>query len=240
MPHRTTGTDEHDRDEQSHRRWRRRHLAASARAARRRSRRGVRRRSGPRSPRRRGSARVPARCAKLTEASTPSSLLSFRSIRWAQEAHVIPSMSRSTSRRPGSVAGAVMPDRRGQRPDEPRDRGRGLGQLLVGVHAAAHGVADAVRQVVVEQPQRDRLQGLRHRRDLRQDVDAVLVLLDHPLQTARLPLDPSQSLEDVVLRGLVPRVLHVGNHTPSGYQVQSRRSLESGVGVRPVGGETHR
>jgi hypothetical protein len=35
--------------------------------------------------------------------------------------------------------------------------------------------------------------------DLREDVDAVLLLLDHPLQSADLALDATQPLEDLVL-----------------------------------------
>ena len=64
----------------------------------------------------------------------------------------------------------------------------------------ARGVDDAVRQVLVEQPERHRLQRLGHRGDLGEDVDAVLLLLDHPLQAADLALDAAQALEVVVLR----------------------------------------
>ena len=63
----------------------------------------------------------------------------------------------------------------------------------------AGGVDDAVRHVLVEQAEGDRLERLRHRGDLGEDVDAVLLLLDHPLQPAGLALDPAQPLEVVVL-----------------------------------------
>jgi hypothetical protein len=46
-----------------------------------------------------------------------------------------------------------------------------------------------MRQVVVEELQRHRLQGPVHGRDLSQDVDAVGVLLDHALQAPDLPFD---------------------------------------------------
>jgi hypothetical protein len=46
-----------------------------------------------------------------------------------------------------------------------------------------------VRQVVVEQPERDGLKRLGRRRHPGQDVDAVLVVLDHLLQAADLALD---------------------------------------------------
>ena len=53
-------------------------------------------------------------------------------------------------------------------------------------------VGHAVGQVVVEQLQRHRLQGLRRRRDLLEHVDAVPVLVDHPLEAPHLPLDPPE------------------------------------------------
>jgi hypothetical protein len=56
-----------------------------------------------------------------------------------------------------------------------------------------------VTEVLIEQRERDRLQCLGGRGDLGEDVDAVLVLVDHPLQAADLPLDPPQPLEVVVL-----------------------------------------
>ena len=65
--------------------------------------------------------------------------------------------------------------------------------------ALARGVDDAVGQVLVEQAERDGLERLGHRGDLGEDVDAVLLLLDHPLQAAGLALDPAQPLEVVVL-----------------------------------------
>ena len=64
---------------------------------------------------------------------------------------------------------------------------------------ARRGVDDAVAHVLLEQAEGDRLQRLRHRRDLGEDVDAVLLLLDHPLQAAGLALDAAQPLEVVVL-----------------------------------------
>src|SRR5215469_5719399 len=54
------------------------------------------------------------------------------------------------------------------------------------------------------QPDRDRLQGLGGGCHLGQDVDAVVVLVDHPLQPAHLTLDPPQPLQVVVLPVRVP------------------------------------
>src|SRR6478672_2328576 len=71
-----------------------------------------------------------------------------------------------------------------------------LGRSLVGL---ACGVDDAVGDVVLEQAQAHRLEGLRDGADLRQDVDAVGVGVDHLLHAADLPLDAAQPLQVVVL-----------------------------------------
>ena len=47
-------------------------------------------------------------------------------------------------------------------------------------------------EMIVEELQRDRLQRPTRRRDLRQHVDAVDVLVDHPLQPPHLTLDAAQ------------------------------------------------
>ncbi len=61
------------------------------------------------------------------------------------------------------------------------------------------GVAHAVAHVLVEQTETHALQRLRDRDDLREHVDAVLVVVDHPLQAAHLALDAAQPLAVVVL-----------------------------------------
>ena len=43
------------------------------------------------------------------------------------------------------------------------------------------------------------------RRDLGQDVDAVAILLDHPLDAAHLPLDAREALLQLVLLAVYPR-----------------------------------
>src|SRR5690349_1512941 len=106
------------------------------------------------------------------------------------------------------------------------EAGDGLGGLLELLlllgPALPGGVDEAVRHVVVEQVEREGLERLRRRGDLGQDVDAVLLLLDHPLDAADLPLDPPQALE-VGLDGLVVALevavlfAHAGNDTPRGY-----------------------
>src|SRR6478609_5356562 len=85
-------------------------------------------------------------------------------------------------------------------PHQPGDRRRRLGQLLVGLLAAlGDGVADAVAEVLVEQPERHRLQRAVDGADLGQHVNAVLVLVDHPGDAAHLALDAPQSLGVVLL-----------------------------------------
>ena len=69
--------------------------------------------------------------------------------------------------------------------------------------AGAGRVHDAMRQVVVEQPQGHRLQRLRHGRDLGEDVNAVLILLNHALQAPCLTFDPAQPFELGVLARMV-------------------------------------
>src|SRR4051812_27619073 len=74
--------------------------------------------------------------------------------------------------------------------------GRGsLGHLLVcGASAGGGGVGDTMGQVLVEQLEGDRLERLGGGGDLVEDVDAVLVLLDHPLEPAYLAFDPPETL----------------------------------------------
>ena len=65
--------------------------------------------------------------------------------------------------------------------------------------SASTGVAgreragDAVVHVVVEDPEGEALERGVHGGDLREDVDAVAVVLDHPLDPAHLALDAVQA-----------------------------------------------
>src|SRR3954469_102757 len=84
--------------------------------------------------------------------------------------------------------------------DEAGDGLGGLADLLVGLGASGpRRLDDAVAEVLLEQPQRDGLECLGHRRDLGEDVDAVLLVLDHPLEAAGLALDAAQPLQVLVL-----------------------------------------
>src|SRR6266498_3048959 len=53
--------------------------------------------------------------------------------------------------------------------------------------------------VIVQQADANRLESRRHRVELSEDVDAVLVLVDHSLQPSNLTLDPSQPVLEILL-----------------------------------------
>src|SRR4051794_2133118 len=97
-------------------------------------------------------------------------------------------------------------------------------------------VDDAVRDVIFEQAEADRLQGLRDGADLGQDVDAVGVGVDHLLHAADLPLDAAQPLQVVVLAAGVSR--H-GTSSRTAYPygvflpVRTRRAAPSPVAWAP-------
>src|SRR5262245_7119657 len=60
---------------------------------------------------------------------------------------------------------------------------------------------DAVVHVVVEDPEREALERGVDRRDLREHVDAVPILLDHPFDPAHLTLDPVEPPDERLLVG---------------------------------------
>lgn len=69
--------------------------------------------------------------------------------------------------------------------DEPFDGAHGFGELAVAlVVAVERSFHDSVPQVFVDEADADALRSRSHRRQLGQDVDVVLVALDHALQAA--------------------------------------------------------
>src|SRR5690606_13533274 len=87
-------------------------------------------------------------------------------------------------------------------PEQPGARVSGLLDFRFGLGWIALGLrlGDAVRDVAFQEVERHGLQALGGGRDLGQDVDAVLVVLDHPLEPSDLALD---ALQAALERGLV-------------------------------------
>jgi hypothetical protein len=81
-------------------------------------------------------------------------------------------------------------------PVRPADDGHQFGDLvaLVVLIAARDGVLDAMADVIAQHLFLDPPQRGTYRGNLRDDVDAVAVLVDHFRQAADLALDPAQTL----------------------------------------------
>ena len=67
---------------------------------------------------------------------------------------------------------------------------------LIRLVAAGDGMFDAMRDVISEDLLLDPAKCGAHRRDLRHDVDAIAVLVDHFGEPADLALDPAEALFD--------------------------------------------
>src|SRR5213082_1163289 len=126
----------------------------------------------------------------------------------------------------------VLPPRSG--PDQPGDRLGRLADLRVRHLAPLGGrLGNAMTEMVLHQAKRHRLQRPGRRRHLGQDVDAVLVFLDHLLQATDLALDAAQPQEvSLLVRGVsvhadLPRYRLSNYYTPAGYS--------SGRQAAPVG-----
>ena len=89
--------------------------------------------------------------------------------------------------------------------------------------AGRERTGDAVVHVVVEDPEREALERRVHRRDLREDVDAVAVVLDHALDPAHLALDAVQPADERLLVGRVA-VLVLAHATSRGEWKRRSRS----------------
>jgi hypothetical protein len=77
----------------------------------------------------------------------------------------------------------------------PADDGHQLRDLfpLVRLVTAGDRVLHAMRHVIAQHFLLDTTQRGAHRRNLRDDIDAIAVLIDHPGETADLTLDPAQA-----------------------------------------------
>src|SRR5690606_25927252 len=110
---------------------------------------------------------------------------------------------RGRSPRRTTEGDVFRPVRAGRNPSGPQHAGDGLGRFLdlrVDLVAALDGrVRAAVAQMLLQQLQRERLQGLGGGGHLGEYVDAVDVLVHHPLQSADLALDTAQAFEVFLL-----------------------------------------
>src|SRR5207249_10745919 len=92
----------------------------------------------------------------------------------------------------------------------------------------AEGVGDARCEVAAEQQRLHLLERTLHRGDLEEDVHAVGVVADHPLETLDLPFDAAQSAQRLRLGGVVQ---HPG--TLRGYSQATRAACQTiGPGLR--------
>ena len=81
-------------------------------------------------------------------------------------------------------------------------------RLRFGGIARRERTRDAVVHVVVEDLESEALERRVHRSDLREHVDAVAVVLDHPLDAAHLTLDPVEPAnERFLVLGIAGRLL---------------------------------
>ena len=114
-------------------------------------------------------------------------------------------------------------ERGGQGPgsgaNEPVDGVGGFLDLLDGrLVAELGGIKHAVLEMVVEQTSRDPLEGTGQGGDLGEDVDAVLIVIDHLPDAADLTFDPLHPpRESVLLRGVSMLLSH--GHTVYPYGV---------------------
>ncbi len=121
--------------------------------------------------------------------------------------------------------------RRRRSAQQAAEGGRRLGDLLVDELGAAfrlglhRGLRHAVTQVLRGEIQAEGLQRLRDGGDLREDVDAVHVLVHHAVEAAHLPLDAAQSRQ--VLR-LVPVHLVRGPVAVAGVRRGGRKGRGGG------------
>jgi threonine/homoserine/homoserine lactone efflux protein len=102
-----------------------------------------------------------------------------------------------------------------------------LSALRLGLRRVAGGqrVGHAVGHVVVEDLEREALERRVDGGDLREHVDAVAILLDHPLDAAHLPLDAMQPADERVLVGGIA-VSALAHATPSRVEWNRRSRSE--------------
>src|SRR4029079_3321734 len=106
---------------------------------------------------------------------------------------------------------------------QPADGAHQLVGLVGRFARAAVALDQAVARVTVQEAERDLVQRRLDGGDLRQDVDAVAVLVDHARDAADLALDAGQALIELFFGGGVAACL---GHTPVGYTTGGCRPAE--------------
>src|SRR3954452_18282916 len=102
-------------------------------------------------------------------------------------------------------------------------------RLRFGFVAGGEGAGDAMIDVLVEDLEAEALERGGDGADLGEDVDAVAVVGDHALDSAHLPLDPVQALDQRVLLAVVAVVVNGllvgrGAHATPSLLLRKRRS----------------
>jgi hypothetical protein len=98
----------------------------------------------------------------------------------------------------GSIQTSRQPGIRPTSSLRPPEHGHQFGDLgaLLRLVAARDRVLDAMRDVIPQDFFLGAAQGGTHRRDLRDDVDAVAILVDHARQAANLTFDAAETFFD--------------------------------------------
>src|SRR3954451_7589724 len=147
-----------------------------------------------------------------------------------------------TARRSSGPLGAPRRSGRPRAPDGPAEGAPDDVDHLVHVRvglAVLGGGPDAALDVVLEDEDRQGIDGRPQRRGLLEDVDAVLLALDHPGDAADLALHPRQTADELrlVLRIAVTEMARIGPwcRRAAPFSRTHRWSDPSSVGRRPVG-----
>ena len=101
----------------------------------------------------------------------------------------------------------------------------------LGLVPRRHRTGDAVVDVVVQHLEADVLERGHRRSDLRQDVDAVALLVDHLLDPAHLPFDPPEPLADRILVVAVVVLAHARTlrNARSRSEFETTKTLENAI-----------
>src|SRR5262245_31010964 len=105
--------------------------------------------------------------------------------------------------------------------------------LALALGAGAQRVSDARLDVPAEQELLDLIERSLDGRDLEQDVDAIRLAVDHPLETLHLSLDPAQPPKGFGLRLLVDHRSTPRRHIPPGGSIDPGCAAVNSAGCGP-------